>query len=63
MKKSEFLEKVATHRLNTVFTEYGQIERAIDIFEDLGMLPPYSDHEGLYNEALADGYTWEPEGE
>jgi hypothetical protein len=45
MKKSEFVKKALKHRLNTVFGCEGTVERAIDMFEDLGMLPPERDDE------------------
>lgn len=40
MKKSEFIEKVLKHPNNTVFVDEAIVERAIEVFEDLGMMPP-----------------------
>lgn len=52
MKKSEFVKKTLKHKLNTVFGCEGTVERAIDIFEDLGMLPPHYIRDLTKKEAL-----------
>lgn len=40
MKRSEFINIVLNSHSNTVFTTKEQVEVALDIFENLGMLPP-----------------------
>lgn len=48
MKKSEFIEKVLKHKLNTIFVHPEQVERAIKIFEELGMAPPKILYKGKF---------------
>ena len=64
MKKSDFIEKVLKHDKNTVFVSKAIVERTLEIFEDLGMLPPFT---GV-GEKDDWGYLdyenkWEPEDE
>jgi hypothetical protein len=65
MKKSDFIEKVLKHDKNTVFVSKAIVERTLEIFEDLGMLPPYFQG-SLTNYDIAMGsnpYRWELEDE
>ena len=65
MKKSDFIEKVLKHDKNTVFVSKAIVERTLEIFEDLGMLPPYFQG-SLTNYDIAMGsnpYRWESEDE
>lgn len=41
MKRSDFIKKVLKHGKNTVFVDEAIVERTLEIFEDLGMLPPF----------------------
>jgi len=41
MKKSDFIKKVLKSRKNTVFVNEEQVSNSLEIFESLGMLPPY----------------------
>lgn len=43
MKKNDFIKSVLASTSNTIFTEEGQVDAAIDLFTKLGMLPPLSD--------------------
>lgn len=40
MTKEEFANKVLNHVGNTVFVNVDQVLNAIEVFTDLGMLPP-----------------------
>jgi len=40
MTKEEFIQKVLKHKKNTVFVDKHLITRTLEIFEDLGMMPP-----------------------
>ena len=42
MKRSDFIKKALDHDLNSLFVTEEQVERAIELFEDLGMLPPFT---------------------
>lgn len=67
MKKSDFIKKVLKHDKNTVFVDETIVERTLEIFEDLGMLPPKSLDTITLKKGLVRGYTmmfeWEPEDE
>jgi hypothetical protein len=67
MKKSDFIKKVLKHDINTVFVDEAIVERTLEIFEDLGMLPPKSLDTITLKKGLVRGYTmmfeWEPEDE
>lgn len=40
MKRSTMIKKALKHPLNTVCVNEEQVERMLEIFEKLGMLPP-----------------------
>lgn len=40
MKRSEIIKKALNHELNTVCVNEAQVERMLEIFEKLGMIPP-----------------------
>jgi hypothetical protein len=40
MKRSEIIKKALNHDLNTVCVNEEQVERILEVFEKLGMLPP-----------------------
>lgn len=67
MKKTEFIKKVLEHDLNTIFVEPQLVDRAIEIFENLGMSPPewevktYFDKFGC--KVTKESVEWEPEDE
>jgi len=42
MKKSKFIKQVLKSKDNTVFVNEEQVANAIEVFEKLGMLPPYT---------------------
>ena len=43
MKKSHLIQKILHHDLNTIFVNKEQVERVLEIFEDLELLPPFTD--------------------
>lgn len=67
MKKIDFIKKVLKHDKNTVFVSEAIVERTLEIFEDLGMLPPKSLNTIILKKGLVRGYTtmfeWEHEDE
>ena len=40
MKRSTMIKKALNHTLNTVCVNEEQVERMLEVFEKLGMLPP-----------------------
>ena len=40
MKRSTMIKKALNHELNTVCVNEEQVERMLEVFEKLGMLPP-----------------------
>ena len=40
MKRSTVIKKALNHTLNTVCVNEEQVERMLEVFEKLGMLPP-----------------------
>jgi hypothetical protein len=40
MKRSTMIKKALNHNLNTVCVNEEQVERMLEVFEKLGMLPP-----------------------
>jgi hypothetical protein len=56
MKKEAFIQKVLNHKLNTLFVDREQVERALEIFEGLGMKPPSAT--GEFSKALTDIYIY-----
>ena len=40
MKRSTLIKKALNHDLNTVCVNEAQVERMLEVFEKLGMLPP-----------------------
>jgi hypothetical protein len=69
MKRSTIIKKALNHTLNTVCVNVEQVERMLEVFEKLGMLPPQtSDPIHDYNQdalqCLTKAYhKWEPEDE
>jgi hypothetical protein len=67
MKRSEFIEKVLKHEKNTAFVNKDQVKITLEVFEDLGMLPPKSLDTVTLKKGLVRGYTmmfeWEDENE
>ena len=57
MKRSEFIEKVLKHEKNTVFVGESIVDVALEVFEDLGMLPPKSLDTVTLKKGLVRGYT------
>ena len=62
MKRSNFIKKVLKNKNNTVFTTKGQVENAIEVFEKLGMFPPYV-QDPYRDEGHIMFCEWEPENE
>jgi hypothetical protein len=69
MKRSEIIKKALNHELNTVCVNEEQVERMLEIFEKLGMLPPQTSKPiHHYNQdalqCLTEAYhKWESEDE
>jgi len=40
MKRSTMIKKALKHKLNTICVNEAQVDRMLEIFEKLGMLPP-----------------------
>jgi hypothetical protein len=40
MKRSTIIKKALKHKLNTICVNEAQVDRMLEIFEKLGMLPP-----------------------
>lgn len=55
MKRSTMIKKALNHDLNTVCVNEEQVERMLEVFEKLGMLPPPTQKTTLGR--------WEPEDE
>lgn len=69
MKRSTMIKKALDHDLNTVCVNVEQVERMLEVFEKLGMLPPQTSKpiHHYYQDALqclTEAYhKWEPEDE
>jgi hypothetical protein len=69
MKRSTMIKKALNHDLNTVCVNEEQVERMLEVFEKLGMLPPQTSKPiHHYNQdalqCLTEAYhKWEPEDE
>ena len=69
MKRSTMIKKALNHNLNTVCVNEEQVERMLEVFEKLGMLPPQTSKPiHHYNQdalqCLTEAYhKWEPEDE
>ena len=69
MKRSTMIKKALNHTLNTVCVNEEQVERMLELFEKLEMLPPKACIEGSVR--VGDGertiyrnvHEWEPENE
>jgi hypothetical protein len=48
MKRSTMIKKALNHNLNTVCVNEEQVERVLEVFEKLGMLPPQKKGEFCY---------------
>jgi hypothetical protein len=69
MKRSTLIKKALDHDLNTVCVNAEQVERMLEVFEKLGMLPPQTsapirDYNQDALQCLTKAYhKWEPEDE
>jgi hypothetical protein len=69
MKRSTMIKRALNHDLNTVCVNEEQVERMLELFEKLGMLPPQTSKPiHHYNQdalqCLTEAYhKWEPEDE
>jgi len=68
MKRSTMIKKALNHTSNTVCVNEEQVERMLEVFEKLGMLPPLNDWSLHTDGDKADAdnvlyYTWEEEDE
>ena len=69
MKRSTMIKKALNHDLNTVCVNEEQVERMLEVFEKLGMLPPQTSKPiHHYNQdalqCLTEAYhKWETEDE
>jgi len=69
MKRSTMIKKALNHNLNTVCVNVEQVERMLEVFEKLGMLPPQTSKPiHHYNQdalqCLTEAYhRWETEDE
>lgn len=69
MKRSKMIKKALNHTLNTVCVNEEQVERMLEVFEKLGMLPPQTSKPiHHYNQdalqCLTEAYhKWESEDE
>ncbi len=61
MKKSKFIKQVLKSKDNTVFVNEEQVANAIEVFEKLGMLPPYDPQ--YLDHGSIDDCQWFPETE
>jgi hypothetical protein len=64
MKRSEMIKNTLNHKLNTVCVTSEQVEVMLEVFEDLGMLPPYTinlDIKGVCEHRQ--GHGWDAEDE
>ena len=63
MKRSTMIKKALNHTLNTVCVNEEQVERMLELFEKLGMLPPFVDQYESDTSLDLIGNRWEPEDE
>jgi hypothetical protein len=62
MKRSTMIKKALNHDLNTVCVNVEQVERMLEVFEKLGMLPPQKRGEFCYECGEAkDNLKWSKE--
>ena len=62
MKRSTVIKKALNHDLNTVCVNEEQVERMLEVFEKLGMLPPQKRGEFCYECGKAkDNLEWSKE--
>jgi hypothetical protein len=55
------IKKALNHDLNTVCVNAEQVERMLEVFEKLGMLPPFVDQYDSDTSLDLIGSRWEPE--
>ena len=63
MKRSTLIKKALKHKLNTICVNKEQVERMLEVFEKLGMLPPFVDQYESNTSLDLIGNRWEPEDE
>jgi len=63
MKRSTMIKKALNHTLNTVCVNEEQVERMLELFEKLGMLPPFVDQYESDTSLNLIGNRWETEDE
>jgi hypothetical protein len=62
MKRSTMIKKALNHDLNTVCVNEEQVERMLEVFEELGMLPPQKKGEFCWECGRAeDNVKWSKE--
>ena len=61
MKRTTMIKKALNHDLNTVCVNAEQVERMLEVFEKLGMLPPFVDQYDSDTSLDLIGSRWEPE--
>jgi hypothetical protein len=57
------IKRALNHDLNTVCVNEAQVERMLEVFEKLGMLPPFVDQYESDTSLNLIGNRWEPEDE
>ena len=63
MKRSTMIKRALNHDLNTVCVNEEQVERMLEVFEKLGMLPPFVDQYDSDTSLDLIGNRWEPEND
>jgi hypothetical protein len=63
VKRSTLIKKALKHKLNTICVNKEQVERMLEVFEKLGMLPPFVDQYESNTSLDLIGNRWEPEDE
>jgi hypothetical protein len=66
MKRSNFIKLALNHTSNTLFVNEEQVKVAIELFEQLGMVPPVTEgsvkiEEGENGEMFIPIWRWEEE--
>jgi hypothetical protein len=57
------IKRALNHDLNTVCVNEEQVERMLEVFEKLGMLPPFVDQYDSDTSLDLIGNRWEPEND
>lgn len=63
MRRSTMIKKALKHKLNTICVNKEQVERMLEVFEKLGMLPPFVDQYESNTSLDLIGSRWETEDE